>query len=294
MLDAAAQPRVLAARSRCSRTGQRIVFDGLRARLAGRPRPGPPPPSAGELRQAQRATRATAARRPHARSCSTSCWRWRSRAAAGSRGSTTSPSTAAAAPWVSGLAQGTALQAIARSAVELDRLRGAAAPRSPQGLEMFEQAPPTGVRVRDRRRARTTSQYSFWPVAADRSTASSQSLVGLYDVAQITGDPRAAAAVRRRRRAGARSRCRRYDTGAWSLYSRGAITRESDLSYHTLLRDFLANLCDRTADARLLRRRRRTSRPTSTQPPVLELRTPRAARRQAGTLRFDARRRSRA
>ena len=40
-----------------------------------------------------------------------------------------------------------------------------------------------------------------------------------------------------------------YDTGAWSYYSRGAITRESDLSYHVLLRDFLASLCDRTLAA---------------------------------------------
>ena len=30
-----------------------------------------------------------------------------------------------------------------------------------------------------------------------------------------------------------------FDTGAWSLYSRGTVTHESDLGYHTLLRDFL-------------------------------------------------------
>mgnify|MGYP002146243922 CR=1 FL=1 len=34
-----------------------------------------------------------------------------------------------------------------------------------------------------------------------------------------------------------------FDTGAWSLYSRGApSTHESDLGYHTLLRDFLKQL----------------------------------------------------
>jgi hypothetical protein len=38
-----------------------------------------------------------------------------------------------------------------------------------------------------------------------------------------------------------------YDTGAWSLYSRGSSTHESDLNYHELLRDFLAQLCQRTA-----------------------------------------------
>src|SRR5262249_6916567 len=39
----------------------------------------------------------------------------------------------------------------------------------------------------------------------------------------------------------------RFDTGAWSLYSRGSDTTESDLGYHELLRDFLAQLCTRTA-----------------------------------------------
>ncbi len=38
-----------------------------------------------------------------------------------------------------------------------------------------------------------------------------------------------------------------YDTGAWSLYSRGSSTHESDLNYHELLRDFLVQLCQRTA-----------------------------------------------
>ena len=37
-----------------------------------------------------------------------------------------------------------------------------------------------------------------------------------------------------------------FDTGAWSLYSRGSTTNESDLGYHKLLRDFLVPLCTRT------------------------------------------------
>jgi hypothetical protein len=39
-----------------------------------------------------------------------------------------------------------------------------------------------------------------------------------------------------------------FDTGAWSLYSRGTIEHESDLSYHQLLRTFLGNMCTRTQD----------------------------------------------
>jgi hypothetical protein len=48
-------------------------------------------------------------------------------------------------------------------------------------------------------------------------------------------------------RAGDRSARRevpRYDTGAWSLYSQGGA--ESDANYHTVVTDFLENLCSRT------------------------------------------------
>ena len=89
------------------------------------------------------------------------------------------------------------------------------------------------------------AQYSFWP-GLQMLNGFVQSLVGLYDFAQLTGDARAAQLFADGERA-ARAEVPTYDTGAWSLYSRGAITRESDLSYHTLLRDFLAGLCDRTA-----------------------------------------------
>jgi hypothetical protein len=39
-----------------------------------------------------------------------------------------------------------------------------------------------------------------------------------------------------------------FDTGAWSLYSRGTIEHESDLSYHQLTRAFLRSMCTRTQD----------------------------------------------
>jgi len=43
----------------------------------------------------------------------------------------------------------------------------------------------------------------------------------------------------------ARAELPRYDTGGWSRYSN---FRDSDLSYHKLLRDFMKGLCDRTED----------------------------------------------
>ena len=73
-----------------------------------------------------------------------------------------------------------------------------------------------------------------------------QSLVGLFDFASLTGD----ATARSLFDAGdlaAKAEVPTFDTGAWSLYSRGSIKKESDLGYHKLLRDFLAQLCKRTA-----------------------------------------------
>jgi hypothetical protein len=150
-------------------------------------------------------------------------------------------------PWVSGLAQGTGLQAIARSAAKLGRMPELL-PRIQEGLKLFEQAPPTGVRVPTEDGIGVHyAQYSFWP-SLHILNGFVQSLVGLYDVASLTGDPRAAQLFAEGELA-ARREVPAFDTGAWSLYSRGAITRESDLGYHTLLRDFLTELCKRTGSA---------------------------------------------
>jgi len=73
-----------------------------------------------------------------------------------------------------------------------------------------------------------------------------QSLVGLFDYAQLTGDTVAQTLFQQGDTA-ARKEVPRFDTGAWSLYSRSGRDRpESDLGYHQLLRDFLNQLCKRT------------------------------------------------
>jgi hypothetical protein len=145
-------------------------------------------------------------------------------------------------PWVSSLSQGTALQAIARSGKKLGRMPELL-PHIQAGLELFEQRPPTGVRVETAEGAHYV-QYSYAP-ALRIINGFVQSLVGLYDVAQITGDARAGQLFADGDRA-AKVEVPRFDTGAWSFYSRDAITRESDLHYHVLLRDFLTSLCERT------------------------------------------------
>ena len=186
-----------------------------------------------------------------------------------------------APPWVSGLAQGTGLQAIARSGVKLGRSEELL-PTIQKGLTMFEQAPPTGVRVRTADGVQY-AQYSFWP-SLRIINGFVQSLVGLYDVAQITGDPRAARLFADGDQT-ARKEVPTFDTGAWSYYSRGAITRESDLSYHTLLRDFLTNLCERT-DAAAYCDAETNFTAYLTVPPELALKTTRVRGGKATTLRF--------
>src|SRR5215216_1776318 len=184
-------------------------------------------------------------------------------------------------PWVSSLAQGTGLQAIARSAAKLGRMEELL-PAIQRGLTLFEQRPPTGVRVASAGGAHY-AQYSFWPELRI-ANGFVQSLVGLYDVAQITGDPRAAQLFADGDRA-ARAELPRFDTGAWSLYSRGAIARESDLHYHTLLRDFLASLCDRTAEPVYCTAESHLTSYLTT-PPELDLRTTRLRGGATRTLRF--------
>jgi D-glucuronyl C5-epimerase C-terminus len=146
-------------------------------------------------------------------------------------------------PWVSSLAQGTGLQAMSRAAVRLGR-QAEAFPLLHRGLTIFETSPPDGVRIPDGGGAHYL-QYSGLP---DLKILNGfiQSLVGLYDYAQFTGDADATALFQAGDLA-ARTEVPAYDTGAWSLYSRGSSSHESDLNYHELLRDFLAQLCARTA-----------------------------------------------
>jgi hypothetical protein len=124
-------------------------------------------------------------------------------------------------PWVSSLAQGTGLQAMARTP-------------PPDGV-----AEPADGGVH-------YLQYSFAP-GLYILNGFIQSLVGLYDFGQLSGDPSVQPLFEQGETA-ARAETPKYDTGAWSLYSRGTSKHESDLNYHVVLRDFLDSLCQRTQD----------------------------------------------
>ncbi len=151
-----------------------------------------------------------------------------------------------APPWVSSLSQGTGLQSLARAAVKSGR-GVEILPVLRKGLTVFETAPPSGVRTHADGGIHYV-QYSFAP-KLQILNGFIQSLVGLYDFASIADDADAQKLFLEGDTA-ARREVPRFDTGSWSLYSRGGpVHDESNLNYHQLLTDFLTSLCDRTDEA---------------------------------------------
>jgi D-glucuronyl C5-epimerase C-terminus len=147
-------------------------------------------------------------------------------------------------PWVSGIAQGTGVQSMARVAKRLGR-EDEVLPILKQALGVFKTPAPQGVRVE----TADGPEYALYSFAPDLHVINGflQALVGLYDLGKIAGDPEAQALYTEGESV-ARRELPTYDTGAWSLYSRGSSEHESDLSYHQLLTSFLHSMCTRTDD----------------------------------------------
>jgi hypothetical protein len=148
-------------------------------------------------------------------------------------------------PWVSGLAQGTALSALSRGAVRLQAPAYFDAARSALGI--FRTPPPAGV-LRPTPAGAHYLQYSFAP-RLHIANGFAQALNGLHDFGALANDDEGRALFAAGE-AQLRAELPAFDTGAWSLYSRkDGRGPESDLGYHKVLRDFLLGLCDRlTAD----------------------------------------------
>jgi hypothetical protein len=144
-------------------------------------------------------------------------------------------------PWVSGLAQGTALSALSRAAVRLKDPRYFDAARSALGI--FRTPPPSGVRVATPAGAHYL-QYSYAP-ELHVVNGFTQALNGLHDFAALAHDAEGQTLFATGE-AQLRAELPGFDTGAWSLYARPGV--ESDLGYHRLLRDFLRGLCGRLTD----------------------------------------------
>jgi len=141
-------------------------------------------------------------------------------------------------PWVSGMTQATAVQALSRGYRALGKARWRRS--ALRALGAFEQAPPAGVSVRAPG-GRHYLLYSFAP-SHRVFNGGLQAVIGLRDAAALLHSDRADRLFARGERA-ARREISDFDTGAWSLYSeRGA---EATLNYHSLIAGFLHNLCDR-------------------------------------------------
>jgi D-glucuronyl C5-epimerase C-terminus len=143
-----------------------------------------------------------------------------------------------APPWTSGLSQGTALQVLARAWSRFKEPTYLTAAQ--QALGIFQNAPPTGVRVK----TAAGAEYAEYTYAPSDSILNGfiQADVGLYDYTSITKDP-LGLKLFEEGDAEARVEVPHYDTGAWSLYDQFG---ESALNYHELLTEFLQHLCERT------------------------------------------------
>lgn len=184
-----------------------------------------------------------------------------------------------APPWTSAMSQATGIQALSRAARRLGEPVYLETAR--KALKLFSLAPPVGVRVRTAAGAR----YLIYSYAPSQAVANAfvQTLVGLHDFADFADD----ATARRLYRAGdrqARLDVRASDTGAWSLYQLGGA--ESDLGYHTLLRDFLRNLCDRVVTEVYCTSASNFTRYLK-EPPSMRLLTTRVRARRTVLVRFD-------
>jgi hypothetical protein len=143
-------------------------------------------------------------------------------------------------PWVSGLAQGTAVQAIARAGILLKEPAYLAAAKT--GLGVFREPPPGGVRVA----TSAGAHYLIYSFASGLRVLNgfTQAVNGLHDYAKLTADPEGVALFAAGD-AQLRAELPAYDTGGWSRYS---TVRDSDVHYHVVARDFLRNLCTRLTE----------------------------------------------
>jgi hypothetical protein len=182
-------------------------------------------------------------------------------------------------PWTSAMSQATAIEALTRGFQAFDDRSYLDVAR--RALPIFGAAPPVGVTVPTRRGKRFLL-YSFAPapgVAVINGFL--QTLIGLFDYAQASGDARAAALFAAGDRE-ARFEVPRYDTGAWSLYQPG---QESTLDYHNLVTSFLVDLCQKVKAPVYCTTAQHFQAYLHT-PPALELLTAGVASRRSVTVAF--------
>ena len=181
-------------------------------------------------------------------------------------------------PWTSAMSQGTGIEALTRASEAFKDPNYLTLAH--EALPVFTAPPPVGVRVPTSLGARYV-QYTFAPNVLILN-AFLQSLIGLYDYAQVSHDPLAAQLFA----AGnteAQAEVPQFDTGAWSLYQPGI---EDTLSYHELVTGFLQQLCTRTkVPVYCVTAQHFTNYLTT--PPTLQLLTQHVAKGKLATINFQ-------
>ena len=184
-------------------------------------------------------------------------------------------------PWISGMAQATGVQTFGRASELLSEPGWRRYAR--QALGAFSTPPPTGVATTGPAGGVHYLQYSFAP-RLFIFNAFLQSVIGLYDYSELTGDT-TARALYTRAEPEARREVPLSDTGDWSRYSFAGA--ESTFEYHELLREFLASLCSRLRRDVYCDAAKRYSLYT-TEPAELEFLGPDTARKgQTSQVRFS-------
>ena len=145
------------------------------------------------------------------------------------------------APWLSGMAQGVAIQALARAWQ---------ATHNPADLALARQAlPGLGRPLADGGLLGRSQSGRWWPLYTAHPSlrvlnGDMQTVISLYDYAAITGDAEALAWAQDGAYAAA-ALLPKYDTGAWSLYQGSS---EANLGYHDLMTLQLRQLALRTGN----------------------------------------------
>jgi len=180
-------------------------------------------------------------------------------------------------PWTSAMSQGTGIEALTRAYLASHQASYLQLAHS--ALAVFTAPPPVGVRVATPLGARYV-QYTFTP-GTSIINAFLQSLIGLYDYAQVSHDP-LAQQLFNAGNAEAEAEVPHFDTGAWSLYQPGI---EDTLSYHELVTGFLQQLCSRIqAPVYCTTAQHFTAYLTT--PPVLQLITQHVRKGKTATISF--------
>jgi hypothetical protein len=144
-------------------------------------------------------------------------------------------------PWTSGMADATAVQALARGWRYLHVNQYMRVARS--ALRVFDRVAPVGVRVRGL--GRDSAHYLLYSFAPGMRVLNgfAQALNGLYDLYYLSGDKHALRLFHEGDRS-MRREMPRYDTGAWTLYSMGGA--EASLNYHEVATEVISHLCKRS------------------------------------------------